>query len=346
VETVLSLDVEDFVTPEAADAERWWARELADRGIRASFQVVGELLRARREAAREDVIEALSGHEIGYHTDRHSLPPRHAELASASLADAVARVSALERPGLEVVRRVFGREPVAFSAPGGAWTAPALLAMAAAGLRVLANGGGLTGRARRPLWFCGLLVTDRAMRLDDYMGSADELEALFWRHLEVRRREAAEDGVLVIGAHPDRLVTARFWDAPLYAGADVRRSGIGRATLWPAARVERLKDRARRWLDGLREHPGLRLTDFAGVHARRSARAAHDLASLLHESRLEPGDVGRLPLRPPRGRKRLRSNEGRFEWAVLPPGLDVRPLLALERGLAWTARPSRVRGQA
>ena len=42
--------------------------------MRGSFQCVAEVIRVLRRKGREDVIEALARHEIGYHTDRHSEP--------------------------------------------------------------------------------------------------------------------------------------------------------------------------------------------------------------------------------------------------------------------------------
>lgn len=43
---ILSLDEEDFITPEAVE---FWAKVLRENGIRGSFNVVGERARVLRE---------------------------------------------------------------------------------------------------------------------------------------------------------------------------------------------------------------------------------------------------------------------------------------------------------
>ena len=75
IQLVISFDTEDYVTPEAADAKKFWAEELTARAMRGSFQCVAEVIRVLRQRRREDVIEALGRHEIGYHTNLHSAPP-------------------------------------------------------------------------------------------------------------------------------------------------------------------------------------------------------------------------------------------------------------------------------
>ena len=60
MDLILALDSEDFLTPEAADAELWWATELTSRGLRGSFQVVAELVRALERRGRTDVLDALA----------------------------------------------------------------------------------------------------------------------------------------------------------------------------------------------------------------------------------------------------------------------------------------------
>jgi hypothetical protein len=64
VKLVFSFDSEDYVTPHAADAERWWAEAMTRHGITACINLVGELARTLRDQGRRDVVEAIGRHEI------------------------------------------------------------------------------------------------------------------------------------------------------------------------------------------------------------------------------------------------------------------------------------------
>ena len=97
---IFSFDTEDYVTPEAWDAQKWWAEQLTARGVRGSFQCVGELVRRLKARGRQDVLEALARHEIGYHGNLHSAPPIHCVAVDGlSLADGVAWILRREAAG-------------------------------------------------------------------------------------------------------------------------------------------------------------------------------------------------------------------------------------------------------
>ena len=113
MDIILSFDTEDFLTPAAWDAQNWWADELSDRGIRASFQMVAELVRVLQREGRQDVIDALSRHEIGNHTNYHSVPPTHPQAVQhLSLADGIAWVIRHEAESFATLEAAFGRVPV------------------------------------------------------------------------------------------------------------------------------------------------------------------------------------------------------------------------------------------
>src|SRR5437899_4796678 len=97
VQLIFSFDSEDYLTPEAADAERWWAETMTRRGITACICLVGELARALRDRGRRDVIDAIGRHEVCYPSDMHSAPPTHAAyLDGMSWQESAARVRAAE----------------------------------------------------------------------------------------------------------------------------------------------------------------------------------------------------------------------------------------------------------
>src|SRR3974377_2334820 len=79
VYVVLWFDTEDYAEPRADDAALRIAKDLTAEGVRATFKVVGEKARVLESRGRRDVIQALSRHAIGYHSNWHSVHPTPAE---------------------------------------------------------------------------------------------------------------------------------------------------------------------------------------------------------------------------------------------------------------------------
>src|SRR5436309_5761844 len=75
VYVVLWFDTEDYILPASDDAALHVAQFLTREGVRATFKVVGEKARTLERRGRTDVIEALKKHEIGYHSNFHSVQP-------------------------------------------------------------------------------------------------------------------------------------------------------------------------------------------------------------------------------------------------------------------------------
>src|SRR4030095_16887523 len=75
VYVTLWFDTEDYIEPAADDAALRIARDLTALGVRCTFKIVGEKARALEQRWRWDVVRALSAHEIGYHSNFHSIPP-------------------------------------------------------------------------------------------------------------------------------------------------------------------------------------------------------------------------------------------------------------------------------
>src|SRR6476659_509410 len=76
---VLWFDTEDYILPASDDAARHVADWLTEQKVKATFKVVGEKARTLERRGRNDVIAALKQHEIGYHSNWHSVPPTPAQ---------------------------------------------------------------------------------------------------------------------------------------------------------------------------------------------------------------------------------------------------------------------------
>jgi peptidoglycan/xylan/chitin deacetylase (PgdA/CDA1 family) len=339
---IISFDSEDYLTPQAANAELWWAQALSRRGLRGSFQLVGELVRALRHWQRQDVIDAIAHHEIGFHTNRHSQPPTHPEaLQDLSLREGIAHVLRKEAPGLATIAEVFGRWPVNYCAPGGSWTPATLLAMARMGLGVFCNCR-LTGFPRMPLWYCGMLVSSYDLDFQDFYEEARFMPGAFEQRIDELVAATPTDGVVVLYTHPTRLVTADFWDQAFAQGRRRAITDCPPAPLRPADEVERYQRRCAGWLDWLAGRRDLRCIDFATLLRERSGQR-RDLAALLAEHDLPPGAEGDLPLRLSGSETFMPSaafDAMRYAWLPYPPGFTGAPLIEQARRLSWTAAPA------
>src|SRR5436305_4758254 len=79
IDVILWFDTEDYLLPADDDACLRLATMLTERGIHATFKVVGEKARVLEQRGRQDVIEALKKHTIGYHSNFHSVHPTPSE---------------------------------------------------------------------------------------------------------------------------------------------------------------------------------------------------------------------------------------------------------------------------
>src|SRR5436309_476845 len=109
VDVILWFDTEDYLLPADDDATKRLAEMLTERGIRATFKLVGEKARVLEQRGRRDVIDALKKHDIGYHSDFHSVHPTPSEyLADCGFLDGVAEFARREKNGAADVRRIMG----------------------------------------------------------------------------------------------------------------------------------------------------------------------------------------------------------------------------------------------
>src|SRR5258708_28767776 len=79
VSVILWFDTEDYLLPADDDATKRLCEMLTQRGIRATFKLVGEKARVLEKRGRTDVISALKNHDIGYHSNFHSVHPTVSE---------------------------------------------------------------------------------------------------------------------------------------------------------------------------------------------------------------------------------------------------------------------------
>src|ERR1017187_8741371 len=158
VYVLLWFNTEDYILPQCDDAAKRLAVFLTQQGIPATFKVVGEEARVLQQRQRQDVIAALTQHEIGYYSNTHSQHPTVAEYESSlDWASGVAEFAGRERPGFVDVGRIFRKTPVAYGQPGASWAPQVFPALQKWGVRVYLDEGKQVGLRGRPFWYGGLL---------------------------------------------------------------------------------------------------------------------------------------------------------------------------------------------
>jgi len=234
---VLWFDTEDYILPASDDAALRLADWLAKEGIRATFKVVGEKARTLERRGRQDVIEAIKKHEIGYHTNFHSVQPTPAlYLAGLGWDEGVAEFDRRERSGIDDVRRIFGQTPTCYGQPGSSWAPQTFGALRNWNMRIYLDAGSHVRLDDKPHYYCGVLTLYKlAHTIRTSLKGGNDLQQTEDRFLEARARLLKEGGGLVsVYYHPCEFVHREFWD-----GVNFRHGANPPATQWklPAAKT-------------------------------------------------------------------------------------------------------------
>jgi hypothetical protein len=214
VYVVLWFDTEDYILPASDDAALRVADFLSQEKVRATFKVVGEKARTLERRGRQDVIDALKKHEIGYHSNWHSVQPSPAMyLSNLGWDEGVAEFDRREKPGYDDVKRIFGVAPSCYGQPGSSWGPQVYGAMRKWGMPVYLDAGSHVRLDDKPFYYCGILTLYKlefTLRAD--LAKADLKDAED-RFLEARKKLLAEGGgVVSIFYHPCEFVHKEFWD--------------------------------------------------------------------------------------------------------------------------------------
>jgi hypothetical protein len=183
-----------------------------------SMFVVGEKARLWESRGRRDVIAAVGLHDVGFHTNYHSVHPATAEyLAELGWEDGVAEAVRQEEAGVRDMARLFGRYPSAWATPGSSWGAPIPAAMRELGVPATVYAQVRAGESGA-CWFAGeFCFADFRFFPGSEDAYADDaaFEAALPGFLE-EMAEAQRSGSSCFGlfvAHPTRLRYTEFWDS-------------------------------------------------------------------------------------------------------------------------------------
>jgi hypothetical protein len=214
------FDVEDLVAPDADTIARLVAQCVSEEGATATFCIVGERARQWQARGRQDVIDALARHDIGFHTTWHSVHPTIMEyLSDKGWDDGVEEVLRREKSGVEALETVFGRLPSCYGGPGNTWGPQVNEAMRRLGVPAVVYsptcvpGGDVHEFCGVFAYPCGCSIGDGdyhlpdvwAKNLDRVLGVIESMRNAGTRWLEV------------FMGHPTRILHEEFWDGPNFS---------------------------------------------------------------------------------------------------------------------------------
>ncbi len=220
VYVILWFDTEDYILPASDDSALKLADWLTKEGVKATFKVVGEKARTLESRKRQDVIDALKKHEIGYHSNYHSIPPSPAQyLSNLGWDEGVAEFDRREKPGYDDVKRIFGQAPSCYGQPGSSWGPQSYGAMRKWGVPVYLDSGKHIGLDGKPLYYGGVLTLyNLTYTLRTNLGDEKDLKAAQDRFIEARKYLLnAGGGIVSVYYHPCEFVHKQFWDGANFA---------------------------------------------------------------------------------------------------------------------------------
>lgn len=212
------MDVEDPINVRSDDAALDLARLLSAHGVRASLCVTGEKCRTLLARGRTDVLDALSPHCLGLHTDTHSFHPTTMELlAELSYDEGCTAAYAAEKRGFDAFQEAFRRTPAFWGGAGNTWSPEIADAIRRLGIPAYAYAlTTLPGEAVHQ--FNGVFALPQGLSISELEWADDEAASTACERTLRAISEFPAPWVGVFVGHPTKLRHTRYWDTPFFAG--------------------------------------------------------------------------------------------------------------------------------
>ena len=218
---LLWFDTEDYLLPESDDAALKLAKYLTEQNVPATFKVVGEKIRTLEMRQRKDVITALAKHDIGYHSNFHSIHPTPAAYCSnLNWDEGINEFLRREQQGALDLKRVFGKTPSCYGQPGSSWAPQSYPALKEMGIPVYLDAGNHVNLNESPCYYAGILNLYKLKHtFRPNLDNLDNLETAKQRFIEARS-DALKNGHSIVSTyyHPCELVHKEFWDGVNFRG--------------------------------------------------------------------------------------------------------------------------------
>jgi hypothetical protein len=258
------FDTEDFILPETDDAVMRIAEMFSERGVQATYKIVGEKARVLQERGRDDVILELSKHDISYHSTYHSIHPTPAEYSrDLNWHDGVSEFMRREGVGLQWLKEVFGVNPSCYGQPGNSWTPQSYAALRQWGIPLYLDATNQVNLDNRPFWYGGLLnvleLGDAIVRTNGW--NEESLKKTCAQFDKVHQRLMQEGGgIISIYYHPCELIHEEFWDGVNFSkGANPTREDWKMTPMKSKEECEQAFDIFEKYLDYVAKHSAVQL---------------------------------------------------------------------------------------
>lgn len=213
----LLFDIEDLVDPRSDDVVLRVAEIFAQEDAPGTMMIVGEKARLWERRGRRDLIEAMGPHDVGLHTNYHSVHPTVAEyLEGKGWEEGVEEVVRRERSGVEDLTRILGRQPSCWGRAGSTWGPQVAPALRRLGVPSMMYSYTHLADARHHVHrFCGTLSYYWYFGGYDQAFCDDEAYARVWEEILTHLAREATGGVPWLGlfvCHPVTVRAQAFWD--------------------------------------------------------------------------------------------------------------------------------------
>lgn len=213
------FDVEDFINIESEEALLAILNLLDKRGIKGIFKLVGEKIRKLEEHQRTDIIERLKRHEIGYHTNFHSIHPVITEyLEPLGFRAGAEEFERREGSGFTDLQRIIDETVECYGQPGQAWAPQQYPVLHKWNIRAYMDVHDQVTFSGKPFWYGGLLnftslVGQMGLPLKD--GALEKAKQKFDQLCDEQKED--DIGLISIVYHPTEFVFSKFWDGVNFA---------------------------------------------------------------------------------------------------------------------------------
>ncbi|RAP76557.1 hypothetical protein [Paenibacillus montanisoli] len=278
IHVMLWFDTEDYITHEAEDALLGLLTMLNSRKIKGIFKIVGEKARKLERNTRADILKQLMPHEIGYHTNFHSLHPTVSEYSEKfGFAEGAQEFEWREREGLDDVTRITGMTSKCYGQPGYSWAPQSFPALRKWGIPVYLDVHDQITLDNKPFWYGGMLnLTDikGIMRMELTKNGLQEGIREFDRMYDMLMQE--NGGFISIYYHPCEFACTGFWDGVNYNhGQNTPRDQWQPAPLRQAGEMEAYIEMLGSFLDYTLSKPNVAyITSEEALHMEKSNRTA------------------------------------------------------------------------
>lgn len=257
---IFSFDTEDFTSNRAADAIYREAKILEEEGVRGCFCLVGLLADQLVNWGRDDVLEALSHHEINSHTYGHTLHPMINEYTDIEdVNEAIDRVIKEEGKAVEMIKKATGVDEIyAAVPPGNQKSYAAMYGYHKMGIPIYADTFCDTVDGEGT-YYCNIyhLAYYEAMECF-FDGDEKDIATLVER---VAKRKRA-----VVYTHPNSAVSIGCWDILNYDKENLVPFGdFLQCPEQPKERTEKFYNNIRTFVRMIKADPRFRITTYAQI---------------------------------------------------------------------------------